>query len=77
MCIDDYEFRHISATREKICRRFIFENEDGNKRVFLINISQFEMHGDLCLCQILIHLHRKGLSIKDYKFEFVDLNISV
>ena len=35
------------------------------------------MHGDLCLCQILIHLNRKGLNIKDHKFEFVDLNISV
>ena len=50
MCVDDYPFRDPSALREKICRRFIFENDEGYRRVFNINISQFERNGDLCLC---------------------------
>lgn len=41
MCVDDYEFRHYTARREKICKRFLFRSEEGSERVFLVNISQF------------------------------------
>jgi hypothetical protein len=46
MCVEnDYEFRHFTAKREKICKRFIFRNEEENERVFLVNVSQFERYG--------------------------------
>ena len=28
MCVDDYQFRHFSALRPKICRKFVFVNEE-------------------------------------------------
>lgn len=42
MCVDDYEFRHFSARREKICRKFVIINEDDVVKTFYVNISQFE-----------------------------------
>lgn len=77
MCVDDYEFRHSSATRPKICRRFIFRTNDGNERVFLVNISQFEIYGDLRLCEILLHLHHKGLNVKDFRFYLPKFDITI
>ena len=77
MCIDDYAFRHFSARREKIGRRFIFSGESCREKVFLVNISQFEVYGDLQLCEILMHLNKKGLNTKDYRFSFPILNIVV
>jgi hypothetical protein len=77
MCTDDYEFRHFTAKREKLCRRFIFRNEEGYERVFLVNISQFERYGELCLCEVLMHLNKKGLNIRDYAFYMPQFDITV
>lgn len=77
MCVDDYEFRHPSAKREKQCRRFVFRTSDGEERTFLVNISQFEQFGSLRLCEILMHLNRKGLNVKDYRFYLPKFNVSI
>lgn len=68
MCVDDYEFRHFSARRGKICKKFIIINEDDVARTFYVNISQFEEHGEVALCKILIYLSTKGLVIENKKF---------
>ena len=41
MCVDDYEFRHFSAQRPKICRKFVFVNEEEFAKTYYVNVSQF------------------------------------
>lgn len=74
MCVDDYEYRHFTARREKVCRKFIIVNEDDFARTYFVNISQFEEHGEVALCKILIYLSTKGLVIKDKKFYLPKFN---
>lgn len=67
----------MSAVRPKECRRFVFQTPEGLERVFLVNISQFERHGNLCLCEILMHLNKKGLNIKDYRFYLPKFDVAI
>ena len=63
MCVDDYSFRHFSASRDKVCRKFVFVNEEDFAKTYYVNISQFEEVGDVALCKILIYLSSKGLNV--------------
>jgi hypothetical protein len=74
MCVDDYEFRHFSARRDKVCRKFIIVNEEEFARTFYVNISQFEELGHVALCKILIYLSTKGLVIEGKKFYIPKFN---
>lgn len=68
MCVDDYAFRHFSAVRDKVCKKFVFVDEEEFAKTFYVNISQFEEFGDVALCKILIYLSSKGLNIENKKF---------
>lgn len=68
MCIDDYEFRHFSSRRAKVCRKFIVVNEEELSRTYYVNISQFEEYGNVTLCRILLYLSKRGLTIENKKF---------
>jgi hypothetical protein len=77
MCVDDYPFRHFSAERPKICRKFVFVNEEEFAKTYYVNISQFEEFGEVALCKILLYLSGKGLDIKDKKFFLPKFSVSI
>ena len=47
------------------------------ERAYLVNISEFEIFGNLCLCQVLMHLNKKGLNIKDYRFYLHKFDVTI
>lgn len=66
MCSTHNPKKSYFATREKVCIRFTFVNEDSDKRSFMIDVAQFEEDGSLSLVKAINHLNCKGFNVDNY-----------